>query len=150
MNIISWNIKGAKRGIPNLAQFISKYTPALVFLSEPQLYHCDVSLALIPLNKTYCYFLNSEDTYHPELALEKRRAKGGKLALWHSTLDPFVSILPTTSPAVLPLLLTIPGVASTVHICLYMPTAGLEAEFVIALASLSSALQKTSLLQLFM
>ena len=74
-----------------------------MFLSEPQLFQCDVSLALTPLIPTYHYHLNSEDKFYPELALEQRQAHSGTLALWHSALDPFIP----TSPAVLPLLLSI-------------------------------------------
>ena len=112
-----------------------------MFLSEPQIFQCDASLALKPLIPTYCHHLNSEDKYYPELALEKRQAHGGTLALWHSALDPFISILPTTSPAVLPLLLSIPGLSPSVHIGIYLPTSGRDDLFVIALAALSAVME---------
>ena len=141
MNILSWNIEGAKRGAHNLAHFVEKYDPALMFLSEPQVFQCDAALAMAPLLPTYCYHLNSEDTYYPELALDKRQAHGGTLALWHSALDPFITILPTTSPAVLPLLLSVPGITPSVHVGIYLPTSGRDEDFVVALASLTAVLE---------
>ena len=141
MNILSWNIEGAKRGAHNLAHFVEIHHPALMFLSEPQLFQCDASLALAPLLPTYCHHLNSEDTYYPELALDKRHANGGTLALWHSALDPFITILPTTSSAVLPLLLSIPGLSPSVHVGIYLPTSGRDEHFVVALASLTAVLE---------
>ena len=112
-----------------------------MFLSEPQLYKCDARLALAPLLPTYCYHLNSEDEYHPDLALDRRQAHGGTLALWHSALDPFISILPTSSPAVLPLLLSIPGLTPSIHVGIYLPTSGREEHFVVALAALTAVLE---------
>ena len=140
-NILSWNIEGAKRGAANLAHFVKIYLPALMFLSEPQLFQCDTSLALAPLLPTYCHHLNSEDKFYPDLALEKHHAHGGTLALWHSALDPFITILPTTSPAVLPLVLSVPGISSSIHIGIYLPTSGKDEHFVLALAALTAVLE---------
>ena len=141
IKVISWNIEGAKKGSPNLADFVKSSKPGMIFLSEPQIYQCDANLALSSLKPTYCHHLNSEDTFYPELALEQRHAHGGTLALWHSLLDPFITLLPTTSPAVLPLLLSIPGLKPSAHIEIYLPTSGQKEEFVIALASLSAVLE---------
>ena len=138
---ISWNIEGAKRGSHSLAHFVVIHHPALIFLSEPQMFQCDASSALSPLLPNYSYHLNSEDCFYPELALEKRQAHGGTLALWHAALDPFITILSTPSPAVLPLLLSVPGLAPTVHIGIYLPTGGKDELFVIALAALTAVLQ---------
>ena len=112
-----------------------------MFLSEPQLFLCDTSLALACLKPSYCHHLNGEDALLPDLALDQRRAWGGTLAMWHSSLDPFVSILPTTSSSVLPLLLSVPGLTSSLHIGLYLPTSGKEAEFTLALTALDMVLQ---------
>ena len=113
-----------------------------MFLSQPQLYQCDSNLVLAPLLATYCHHLNSEDFFNPDLALEKHKAKGGTLCLWHKALDPFASLLPTTSPAVLPLLLSVPGLSPSAHIGIYLPTRGQDQEFVLALAALSAVLQE--------
>ena len=72
----------------------------------------------------YKFSLNSEDVYYPDLPLESLRAKGGMMALWKESLDPFVSTLPTTSAAVLPIILCIPGFVPSIHVGLYLPTAG--------------------------
>ena len=63
------------------------------------------------------------------------------MALWKSSLNPFVTILPHTSPAVLPMILDIPGLQWSIHIGIYLPTRGLEHEWVIALAALTLVLE---------
>ena len=90
---------------------------------------------------TYCFHLNIEDKLYPDLALERHQAHGGTLAIWHSAIDPFVSILPTTSPAVLPLLLSVPGLLPSVHVGIYLPTSGSDEHFVIAFAALTAVLE---------
>ena len=64
------------------------------------------------------------------------------MALWKSELDPYIKLLPTTSSAVLPLILTLPGRCSTAHVTVYLPTHGREAEFVSALGVLHSCLEQ--------
>ena len=59
------------------------------------------------------------------------------MALWDTYIDPCITILPTTSPAVLPLILDIPGYSPSAHIGVCLPTRGQEHEWVIALAALS-------------
>ena len=49
-------------------------------------------------------------------------------------------VLPTTSPAVLPIYLSIPGLEPTAHITIYLPTQGREAEYVNALAALETCI----------
>ena len=120
---------------------MKSHKPALIFISEPQLFQCDCSLALAPLRGTYCHHLNSEDSFYPDLALESRSAKGGTLSLWHAALDPFVTLLPTPSPAVLPLLLSVPGLSPSAQVCIYLPTSGQEQEFVLAISALTAVLQ---------
>ena len=58
------------------------------------------------------------------------------MAVWHNILDPFVSILPTTTSAILPLLLSVPGTKPSIHIAVYLPPSGRDREFVLALADL--------------
>ena len=139
MSVISWNIERAKRSAFSLAHFTSLHSPALVFLSEPQLFQCDTTLALAPLTD-YRHHLNSEDMLLPTLALDQRKAWGGTMAMWHSSLDPFITVLPTPSPAVLPILLAIPGLSSSLHVGLYLPTSGCEQEFLLALTAMDSVL----------
>ena len=58
------------------------------------------------------------------------------MVMWHSNLDPYVKILPTTSSSSLPILLSIPGLQPTAHIGVYLPTSGKEPEFISALSAL--------------
>ena len=51
-----------------------------------------------------------------------------------------MKVLPTTSPAVLPIILSVPGLARSAHIALYLPTHGKDSEFVSALAALESCM----------
>ena len=110
-----------------------------MFLSEPQLFQCDASLALSPMSG-YSFHLNSEDSSLPSMAMDQRHAWGGTLALWHTSLDPFVTMLPTTSPSVLPILLSIPGLSPSFHIGIYLPTSGRDPEFLMALTALDMVL----------
>ena len=139
MTVLSWNIEGARRGAQALAHLSSLQPTALMFLSEPQLFLCDASLALSPMTG-YSFHLNSEDATLPSMAMDQRRAWGGTLALWHSSLDPFVTVLPTTSPAVLPVFLSIPGLSPSIHIGIYLPTSGRDPEFLTALTALDMVL----------
>ena len=69
--------------------------------------------------------------------LETLRDKGGTMALWKSSLYPYIMVLPSTSPDIIPLLLDIPGQSLSIHIEIYMPTRGQEHKWLIALAALS-------------
>ena len=86
---------------------------------------------------SFKYFLNGEDRYLPDLPMQTIRAKGGTMALWTASLDPYITILPSSSSSVLPLILNIPGTSHTAHIGIYLPTSGLEQEWVIAMGLLS-------------
>ena len=92
----------------------------------------------------FSFHLNSEDVNCPDLALINSKAAGGTMAMWRKDLDPFVKILPSTSPAVLSLLLTIPGTAPTAHIGVYLPTWGQDPKFISSLSALEIAVQQIS------
>ena len=64
----------------------------------------------------FWFHLNSEDSFCPALPLATRKAKGGTMAIWEGKLDPYIRILPTYTSAVLPLLLSPPGLMPTAHI----------------------------------
>ena len=78
----------------------------------------------------------------PDLPLETRKAIGGTMVMWRSKLTPFIKALSTTSTSVLPFLLSVPGLALSAHIAVYLPTSGKEAEFVSALAALEAILEE--------
>ena len=90
----------------------------------------------------FSFYLNSEDVLCPDLPLSTRRAVGGTMAMWRCQLDPYVRVLPTTTASVLPLLLSIPGLPTTAHLTVYLPTAGKDAEFVSALADLDTCVSE--------
>ena len=60
------------------------------------------------------------------------------MAIWEGKLDPYIRILPTSTSAVLPLLLSPPGLMSTAHITVYLPTAGRDSECLSDLAALDA------------
>ena len=124
----------------NLLNFVDNMLPDLIFLSEPQLFQCDAEALTSMFRGKYCYNLNSEDVHCPELPLAVRKAHGGTMVLWKVELDPYIRVLPTTSAAVLPLLLAIPGVSRSAHVAVYLPTAGRDSEFISALAALECAM----------
>ena len=117
-----------------------KNNPALVFISEPQLFTCDSLIVLGSIKSSYKFHLNSEDNYDQDLPLSKMKAWGGTLALWHSEIGPFVTIIPSTSSSILALVLDIPGLSPSIHFGIYLPTAGKDSEFFSSLADLESML----------
>ena len=56
--------------------------------------------------------------------------------MWKISLDPFITIIPVDTPAILPILIQIPNFQPSIHICVYLPTAGKESEFLIDLSKL--------------
>ena len=92
---------------------------------------------------SYKYHLNGEDRHLPDLPLKSLRAKGGTMALWDASLDPFITILPSASSSVLPLILNISGFNISAHIGIYLPKRGLEQEWTIAMGFLSMVVEDT-------
>ena len=133
---ISWNIEGLRRNFQSLRLFIEEIMPSLVFLSEPMTFQCDVA-SLVNFLPYSHFFLNSEDLYDESLPLEKCKSKGGTMVLWPARLDPFITVLPTSSSCILPVKVKMPGCIESYHFCIYFPTAGKDDAFLDALAMLS-------------
>ena len=76
----------------------------------------------------------------PDLPLDTRKAFGGTMVMWRSNLGPYIKLIPTTTTAVLPVIVSLSGFAVTAHVAIYLPTSGKESEFVSALASLEACL----------
>ena len=144
---ISWNIEGLARNVYNLDHFLCEFKPSLVFLSEPQVFQCDIDRLMIPFNGKYKFVLNSKDSHDLDLPMEKLKAKGGTMAMWDTKIDQHVTVLKTNSPSVLALLVKLPGHVPACHIGVYMPTAGLEDQFLEALSELDTVI--TDLLDRF-
>ena len=133
---LTWNIESAKNNIFLLKDVLEHEHPSLVFLSEPQVYQSDISNLMDFIKGDYCYFLNSEDIYNPDLPLVTNHASGGTLCLWRRSLDAFVTVQQVSCSAFTPIILTLPNHQTSIHICIYLPTHGRDAEFISALADL--------------
>ena len=129
-----------KNSIFQLKNVLSTSKISFACLSEPQLYQCDVQQLLQYLEGDYCWHLNSDDLPDPELPLVKSRAFGSTMMLWMKELDPYIEVIPTNTTAILPIMFKMPGLKTTVHIALYMPTHGKDSDFVSDLAELRNCL----------
>ena len=127
-----------------IRQIADAYSADLIFLLEPCLFQSDASAATSLLSSDYKVFLNSDDLYEPDIPLLKNRAHGGTMTCWKYTLDPYITVLGTETSRITPILLEMPGFQSSVHINIYLPTAGREAEFIDCLASLQATIDKIS------
>ena len=105
------------------------------------LFQCDLELETSLFKGEYSSVLSSEDILDPELPL-LRRAKGGTMAMWKSHLDQYVNPCTTVSSSFLPLIFSPPGLATTIHIAVYLPTAGKDVEFVEEIVKLNLCIQE--------
>ena len=103
-------------------------------------FQSDVSQVLEPIQGEYFFSLNSEDSFDPDLPLLRNHAQGGTMVLWKRSLDPFITTLQTPSSSFLPILLNIPGHPQSIHVSLYLPTAGKDSEFLDSLSLLTNLL----------
>ena len=94
------------------------------------LFQCDQQLEMQLFRGEYCSTLSSEDIFDPELPLIKQSAKGGTMTLWKKELDQYVSIEASPSSSFLPILFSPPGHRPTIHLSVYLPTAGKDDEYV--------------------
>ena len=107
-----------------------KEDPSFIFLSEPWLFQSDLPLATRLFLADYNYSLASDDLLDPELSLRARKANGGVLVFWKSHLDPYITVINIQSSSFLILLFNHPNYVKTIHAAVYLPTAGLENNFV--------------------
>ena len=141
--MLTWNCENIKNNIYCLKDVIrNKLTADLVCLSEPNIFQHDLKEVLKQLDDEYCYHLNSDDLHDPELGLTRCRIVGGTLLLWAKQLDPYVSIHQPTNSSFTAMILRIPGVQVSIHVCLYMPTSGKENDFVSELTDLRICLEE--------
>ena len=115
----------------------------LIFLSEPMLHQCDLHPLLGPFLGNYDAHLNSEDYHDQDLALDKVKARGGTMIMWHTSLTPLITVIPTESPSFQTILLKLPETVPSLHTALYLPTAGKEDQFFSTLADLTNHLEET-------
>ena len=60
--------------------------------------------------------------------------------MWKREFDPFITVVPVESSSFLPIVFNPPGSHCTIHIGIYLPTAGLDPEFIVELAELETCL----------
>ena len=106
-------------------------------MAEPQTYACDIDLVLRVLSNDYCWTLSSADQFDPELPLLKPKAFGGTMILWKEELDPFITVVPTSSTAFSAILFHPTASVTTAHFSVYLPTSGREREFFEEISKLS-------------
>ena len=126
---MTWNIEGFSRNCWNLLKILQYEDPSLIFITEPWLHLPDAPLVLKEYLHQYNYFLNSEDRHDSLLSLVKSRAHGGTLALWKKELDPYITVHEPSSSHVLAIILEKPGYQTSIHITVYLSTAGKDGEF---------------------
>ena len=93
------------------------------------LFQCDEQLEMLLFQGEYCSSLSSEDNYDPELPLIRRKAKGGTMILWKRELDQYVSVQASPSSSFLAIVFSPPGHPPTIHLSVYLPTAGKDREY---------------------
>ena len=122
----------------NLKHFIDTLCPDFVFLSEAQLFQCDLVLAMELFRGEYCSSLNSSDLYDPSDPLMHSASHGGTMIMWKIEHDPYVSVIPSEFSSYLPILFSAPGCPISVHIAVYLPTHGKDNEFLEEISKLNS------------
>ena len=127
---LTWNIEGFSRNRFNLCNLIQLEDPTFIFIGEPWLHLPDALLATDQISNLYNFYLNSEDRHDDLLSLQKTRAHGGTMTLWKKELDPYITIHEPTSSRILALVLDRPGYQVSIHINIYLSTAGKEACFI--------------------
>ena len=109
----------------------------MAFLSEPKVFSHDMQKFMRHFAPDYCYYLNSDDKHDLDLPLSRSQAFGGTLVLWKSSLDSFISVHPVSTSSFLPVIYKPPDLPTSIHIALYLPTSGLEVEFIEELTKLT-------------
>ena len=142
---ITWNCEGLKRNLFNLKTFTDRYKPHFVNLSETQIFQSDLPQIMKYFKGEYSASLNSEDLHNPELNLISSRSKWGTMVMWRKDLDPYVSVYTPPTSAFLSATVDFPGLSTMIHIAVYLPTAGKDAEYLMELANLRIYIEKLQL-----
>ena len=116
------------------------FSPAFVLLSEPMLFQCDLESENLMFRGEYCSTLSSEDVYDIDLPFTSSRAKGGTMMMWRKDLHKFVTVLPSPSSCMLPILFSPPSLQPCIQMAIYLPTSGRDVDFAIELSNLSNLL----------
>ena len=141
---MTWNIEGLTSSRSSLRHFVDIYSPDLIFLSEPQIFQCDIPSMTTFLSGQYSSALSSEDLFDNDLPFTKRKARGGSMIIWKTEYTPFIEKLPPPSPSMQPIIFSPPGALPSIHIAVYLPTAGRDTEYVEELSHLQHLLSHFS------
>ena len=93
------------------------------------MFQCDLENETVLFKGDYCSLLSSDDAFDIDLPLMAKRAKGGTMIMWRKALDAFITPLYAPSSSLLPILFTPPGSPPSIHIAIYLPTAGRDIDF---------------------
>ena len=126
---MTWNCEGLKKNVFNLKHFLEEHSPDLVFLNECQVFSFDMVRYMTLIGPGYCAELNSDDKHDNDLPLFNNKSYGGTMTIWKKTLDKYISLPHVSSSSFLPILFTPPGSPASIHIGIYLPTSGKEAQF---------------------
>ena len=66
------------------------------------------------------------------------------MVLWKVQLEPYITVHPSPSPAILPFILQPPRSSPSIHVAIYLPTSGKEEEFVAEISNLAALLHELS------
>ena len=127
-----------KRNWYSLRVLSDLHSPDLIQLSEPMLFQSDILNIMQYFKGEYCAFLNSEDLHLQDLSFQVNKAKGGTMIMWKKALDPYVTVHQPCTSAFLFIVIEIPGVQTSIHGSLYLPTSGKESEYLTELANLKT------------
>ena len=141
---MTWNCEGFKRVSYELLKFCDKEDPDLIFISEPWLFQANLPLATSFFLPKYSCSLNSDDKLDPELPLTTTHAQGGVLVFWKSNLDQYVTTIDVSSSRFLIIVIEHPNYPTSIHIGIYLPTSGLDNQFVHELSLLEATIEELS------
>ena len=90
LSVISWNIEGLARNSFILKQLVNQFSAKLCFISEPQVFSCDLSSQIACFDGDFEFHPNSKDkdVHVMDLPLTYSRAIGGTMVIWQSSQSP--------------------------------------------------------------
>ena len=140
--VFTWNIENLNKNKFALKHFADTHFPDFIFLNEVQAFQYESHQILHLFQGEYCHHLNSQDSHDHGLGLTQTKAQGGTMTLWKRSLNKFITVLPTKTSSFLPVLFQPPDISPSVHIAIYLPTSGKEAEFAHELTELRVFLEE--------
>ena len=141
-SVITWNIENLNKNKFDLKDFVTRLSPDFIFLNETQIFQSDINQVCHLFQGEYSFHLNSEDLHDSELSLLKNKAHGGTMIFWKKSIDKFITVIPSRTSSFLPILFKPPGCSASLHISLYLPTSGLESEFVEEISELRTFVEE--------